>query len=111
MVGALQDVLSLRSMPRGGASAKRVTDRFALSNDSLGCFIAQECQLAPAYFTNKTELLEAFNEFADSHGFASDNAVWFFRKLLDRFPYLSQGRRNGERVIVGIQLKNTPKAG
>ncbi len=105
MVGALQDVLSLRSMPRGGASAKRVTDRFALSNDSLGCFIKQECQLDPAYFTNKTELLEAFNEFADSHGFSSDNSVWFFRKLFERFPHLSQGRRNGPRVIVGIQLK------
>jgi putative DNA primase/helicase len=111
MAIALQDVLSLRDMPRGGASAKRVTDRFALSNDSLGCFVKQECQLDPAQYAIKSDLLEAFNEFADSHGFASDNSVWFFRKLLDRFPHLTQSRRNGLRVIAGIYLKTDPKAG
>jgi P4 family phage/plasmid primase-like protien len=111
MVEALQAVLGLRDMPRGGASAKRVTDRFALSNDSLGCFVKQECQLDPAQFAVKSDLLEAFNEFADSHGFASDNSVWFFRKLLDRFPHLAQSRRNGLRVIVGIHLKSAPITG
>jgi P4 family phage/plasmid primase-like protien len=111
MAAALQDVMGLRNMPRGGASAKRVTDRFALSNDSLGCFVHQECQLDPASIVIKSELLEAFNEFADSHGFASDNAVWFFRKLLDRFPHLTQSRRNGLRVIVGINLKSGSNAG
>lgn len=105
MVEALQDVLGLRNMPRGGASAKRVTDRFALSNDSLGCFVKQECELDPARYVLKSDLLEAFNEFADSHGFASDNAVWFFRKLLDRFPHLTQSRSGGQRVIAGIFLK------
>jgi P4 family phage/plasmid primase-like protien len=111
MVGALQDVLSLRSMPRGGASAKRVTDRFALSNDSLGCFVKQECELDPTQYAIKSDLLDAFNEFADSHGFAADNNVWFFRKLLDRFPHLSQCRRHGLRVIAGIYLKSTSEAG
>ena len=111
MVTSLQDVLGLRDMPRGGVSAKRVTDRFALSNDSLGCFVKLECHLDPARYVLKSDLLEAFNEFADSHGFSSDNSVWFFRKLLDRFPHLTQGRRAGMRVIVGIDLKNTPKAG
>jgi P4 family phage/plasmid primase-like protien len=104
MVGALREVLGLRSMPRGGASAKRVTDRFALSNDSLGCFITTECKLAPAGFTPRDELLGAFNEFADSHGFSADNAVWFFRKLFDRFPHLTTGKRGGVRSIIGITL-------
>jgi P4 family phage/plasmid primase-like protien len=111
MVGALQDVLSLRSMPRGGASAKRVTDRFALSNDSLGCFVKQECELDPTQYAIKSDLLAEFNEFAVSHGFAADNNVWFFRKLLDRFPHLSQCRRHGLRVIAGIYLKSTSEAG
>jgi P4 family phage/plasmid primase-like protien len=106
MAEALQDVLSLRDMPRGGASAKRVTDRFALSNDSLGCFIKQECQLDPSAFTPREELLGAFNEFADKHGFSSDNNVWFFRKLFDRFPHLQSGKRNNIRSILGITLKS-----
>ena len=111
MAEALQDVIGLRNMPRGGASAKRVTDRFALSNDSLGCFVKQECELDPARHVLKSDLLEAFNEFADSHGFSADNNVWFFRKLQDRFPHLTQSRRNGLRVIAGIQLKTGPNAG
>jgi putative DNA primase/helicase len=111
MVDALQEVLGLRDMPRGGASAKRVTDRFALSNDSLGCFVKQECQLDPANYVSKTTLLDAFNEYAEDHGFASDNCVWFFRKLLDRFPHLTQSRRPSGRVILGISLKSTLNAG
>ena len=106
MVEALQEVLSLRDMPRGGASAKRVTDRFALSNDSLGRFITTECTLDPHGFTPRDELLATFNEFADSHGFSADNAVWFFRKLFDRFPHLTSGKRNGLRSIIGITLKS-----
>jgi hypothetical protein len=107
MAEALQDVLALRNMPRGGASAKRVTDRFALSNDSLGCFIATECTLEPAGWTGREELITAFNEFADSHGFSADNAVWFFRKLFDRFPHLTDKKRAGIRGIAGITLKTT----
>lgn len=111
MVAALQEVLGLRAMPRGGASAKRVTNRFALSNDSLGCFIATECELDPTRYTGRDELLAAFNDFADSHGFSADNAVWFFRKLFDRFPHLTQGKRAGVRSILGIVLKSTLPAG
>jgi hypothetical protein len=111
MVGALQAVLGLRAMPRGGASAKRVTSRFALSNDSLGCFIATECELVPSGFTGREELIAAFNEFADGHGFSADNAVWFFRKLFDRFPHLTAGKRAGVRSILGIVLKSTQRAG
>jgi P4 family phage/plasmid primase-like protien len=111
MTEALQAVLGMRDMPRGGASAKRVTDRFALSNDSLGCFVKQECVFDPAQFAIKSDLLDAFNEFADSHGFAADNSVWFFRKLLDRFPHLSQSRKGGLRVILGIHLKSDPNYG
>ena len=107
MAEALQDVLALRNMPRGGASAKRVTDRFALSNDSLGCFIATECTLEPAGWTGREELITAFNEFADSHGFSADNAVWFFRKLFDRLPHLTDKKRAGIRGIAGITLKTT----
>lgn len=104
MAGALQDVLGLRKMPWGGASAKRVTDRFALSNDSLGCFIAKECTLEPAGWTGREELLAAFNEFAESHGFSADNNVWFFRKLFDRFPHLTVKKRAGVKGIVGLTL-------
>jgi len=111
MVEALQDVLALQGMPWGGASAKRVTDRFALSNDSLGCFIAKECTLDPAGFTPREELLAAFNEFADSHGFSADNAYEFFRKLFDRFPHLTAKKRGGVRSIVGITLKADFRAG
>jgi P4 family phage/plasmid primase-like protien len=110
MANALQDVLGLRDMPRGGASAKRVTDRFALSNDSLGCFIATECTLEPAGWTGREELLAAFNEFADSHGFAADNSTWFFRKLYDRFPHLTNKKRVGIRGIIGLTL-NTEISG
>jgi putative DNA primase/helicase len=105
MVEALQAVLGLRDMPRGGASAKRVTDRFALSNDALGCFIGKECTLQQAGWTPREELLAAFNEFADSHGFSADNAAWFYRKLFDRFSYLSGSKRGGIRGIAGISLK------
>ncbi len=111
MVGALQDVICLRDMPRGGASAKQVTDRFALSNDSLGCFLKQECTLEPAGWTGRTELLGAFDEFAYSHGFSSDNSVWFFRKLFDRFPHLTDRKRKGVRGIAGITLNPTNREG
>jgi len=111
MAEALKDVLSLRDMPRGGASAKRVTDRFALSNDSLGCFIATECTLEPAGWTGREDLLAAFNEFADSHGFSADNAAWFFRKLFDRFPHLANKKRAGIRGIIGLTLKTGNREG
>ncbi|NQW99675.1 hypothetical protein HQ447_03380 [bacterium] len=107
MAEALQVVLGLRVMPPGGASAKRVTDRFALSNDSLGCFIATECALEPAGWTGREQLLGAFNEFADSHGFSADNAAWFFRKLFDRFPHFTRQKRMGIRGILGISIKTS----
>ncbi len=111
MVEALREVLAMQDMPRGGASAKRVTDRFALSNDSLGCFIGAQCELNPAKHAPREELLAAFNEFADSHGFSADNHVWFFRKLFDRYPHLSAGKRAGLRSIIGITLKSAERAG
>jgi len=111
MAEALQDVLGLRNMPRGGASAKRVTDRFALSNDSLGCFVKQECAVDPAGWAPRGELLGGFNEFADSHGFSADNASWFFRKLFDRFPHLTDKKRGGVRGINGITINPNFRAG
>ena len=104
MVEAMQDVLALRGMPWGGANAKMVSDRFTLTNDSLGCFIATECTLDPAGHTPREELIDAFNEFADSHGFSADNASWFFRKLFDRFPNLKGKKRLNVRGVAGITL-------
>jgi P4 family phage/plasmid primase-like protien len=102
MVDALQEVLGLREMPRGGASAKLVTDRFKLSNDSLGEFVKNECELDPKGWTPRTTLIAGFNDFAESHGFSADNAVWFFRKLFDRYPHLAERKRGQVRGIAGI---------
>ena len=111
MALALQDVLALRQLPIGGASAKRVTDRFALSNDALGCFITSECEMDAATHIGRDELLGAFNEFADSHGFSPDNHVWFFRKLFDRYSHLKSAKRGGIRSIIGINLKSPSREG
>lgn len=106
MVEALQDVLSLGAMPSGGAASREVVERFAVTNDSLGCFIASECVLDPSGFVPKEQLLKAFNAFAANHGLATDNAVWFARKLLSQYPQLKSGKRDGRQSFLGIALKH-----
>lgn len=108
MVCGLQRLMTLEEIPLGGPESKRVHEGFQVANDPIGSFIARHCHLDPEGQTRKDSLKANYDEFCQRHGFASTIADWFFRRLFERFPCLSETRNqvNGERVryISGLAL-------
>lgn len=110
MLDGLQRLLTLPEIPLGGAESRAVHERFKVSNDPLGAFVAQFCQFDAESRTTKDELRSTFNGFCETHGLPVEFDVWFFKRLYERYPNLreTQTRRGTERVrcVAGITLKN-----
>jgi P4 family phage/plasmid primase-like protien len=109
MLAGLQRLLTVREIPLGGSESQSVHARFKVSNDPLGTFVAQQCQLAPDAREPKAALQSAFNQFCETHGLPVELGDWFFKRLYERFTNLKEIRPAiaGERVrcVAGIKLK------
>jgi putative DNA primase/helicase len=104
----LSRLLSLREMPLGGAESKRVHDRFAVSNDPLGTFIASRCRIDCTASTLKERFKTALGEYYAANAIPCEDSVWIFRQLWDRFPQVREAQEtHGDkrvRVIKGVSL-------
>lgn len=109
MLAGLQRLLTVREIPLGGSESQSVHARFKVSNDPLGTFVAQHCQLVPDGREPKAALQSTFNSFCETHGLPVELGDWFFKRLYERFTNLKEIRAGstGERVrcIAGIKLK------
>ena len=110
MLEGLKTLLPMRSIDYGSVQSEEVQNRFRISNDPLGVFVADHCVLDQGESVRKEKLRVAFQAFCETHELNLDSSTWFFRKLYERFPELkdSQKRSDGVKVrcIQGLKLKN-----
>jgi P4 family phage/plasmid primase-like protien len=104
----LSRLLSLREMPLGGAESKATHERFAVSNDPIGTFIATRCRFDCAAHVSKEHFQAALVEYCEANAITCDDTRWIFRQLWDRYPQLKDARlTDGDsriRVIKGLVL-------
>ncbi len=109
IVDGLQVILQGVTAPMGGPQSVDVLNRFELSNDPVGCFVRDNCILAPELKTPKDQIITAFSHFLDAHQFSHRTREYFFRALYERNPAIlvHRDRTGGEtkHVLLGIGLK------
>jgi P4 family phage/plasmid primase-like protien len=111
LVRHAHDLLSGAQITPQGKYGQQVSQRFGVSNDPVGQFIAQYCERGADCYCAKNDLYEAFTEFRDAHGISDKfEANAFFRRLYDRYQDIHDGKQRRvdgtrRRVITGISLK------
>ena len=109
MLRGLQALLERGEMPQGGEHSRAVHDRFRLSNDPVGSFVAQKCRLGFDQETDKDVLKDAYDEFVKSCQLPSGCSEWFFKGLCERYTDIKETkvRQGGDRVrrMRGIALQ------
>jgi putative DNA primase/helicase len=108
-LAGLVELLSVSHIPVGGQHSREVHERFRISNDPVGAFVAARCRLAPGAQTTKEALRGAFRDFCEEHDLPTGLDAWFLRALYERWPTLREVRPRDEdgtrsRVILGVQL-------
>lgn len=105
----LQGLLLLPSIPVGGRHSREVHDRFKVSNDPVGAFVANRCHLDADVSVSKESLRNAYRDFCEEYELPTGAGDWFLRVLYERWTQIAQVRaRDGEKrcqMIKGICLK------
>lgn len=105
----LQQLFFTSEIPRGGVESRAVHERFKVSNDPVGSFVATHCELAPDARIGTDTLRSAYAEFTTENGLPGTCGDWFLRALFERFTTLKEirPRVNGERrrMVQGLWLK------
>lgn len=111
-----------KEMPHGGKNSRSLLGVFAASNDPVGRFVADCCQLHIGGEVNKKVLFAGFVEWCNANGIVTnpDDSSYFFRMLRSRFPQFRYIRRKhggkhreGEdpedtRMVIGIRIPKNP---
>jgi len=108
LVDGLQAILQGIPAPMGSDPSLAVLKRFELSNDPVGCFIKEHCELIPEWEEAKDHVIEAFTQFLDSHQFPHRTREYFFRAMYERNPQITVKRKKGQKpdyYLAGIRLK------
>jgi putative DNA primase/helicase len=110
LVRRAQELLAGRAITRPGKWGRETAERFAVTNDPVGEFVARYCNLGSNLTCEKEHLYNAFEEFRDQFGISDKlDGKWFFRTLYDRFPEVKQRKvrtcDGRTRIIEGINLK------
>jgi len=107
-------LLAKNLIPHGGAASEQTRQRFAITNDPIGSFVAAECVLDPSDWTAKETLINRYVEYLSQIGLPQTMGDSFFKFLYDRYPNLKakragSGRGDNQRaqVIAGIGLKES----
>lgn len=109
LIDGLQAILQGISAPMGSDSSLAVLKRFELSNDPVGCFIKEHCELKPECEEAKDHVIEAFTQFLDSHQFPHRTREYFFRAMYERNPQITVKRKKNQKpeyYLAGIRLKD-----
>jgi len=111
LVRRAQELLGGRPIAKPGQWGKETAERFAVTNDPIGEFVARHCVAGSNLSCEKAHLLSAFEEFRERFGLSDKlDERSFFKILYDRFPTIKQRKiRIGDgrsRIIVGITLKD-----
>jgi P4 family phage/plasmid primase-like protien len=111
MVEGLQWLLTLDEIPMGSDESAKIHARFKITNDPLGAFVNQRCELATQNMVSKKAIGDAYLEFCEANGFSASLGPHFFKMLYDRFPGLEEAmprEEDGRRVrsLRGICLKS-----
>ena len=98
-------------IPLGSIASKVTSDRFQVTNDPLGTFVARRCVLDPSRKSEKQALRDRYIDFLKTYGLPEPLGEMFFRMLYDRFPAVKEGGRttiNGVRqhMVTGIEPKD-----
>lgn len=109
MLQGLRGLLQISEIPLGSQNSREVHARFRVSNDPVGSFVQERCVVAVDARERKEYLAQAFSDYCQTYGIPADYQDWFFRRLYERFPALteSQPKIGAERVRVvrGMALK------
>lgn len=110
LVYRAQELLAGRPLREPGKFGLETSQRFAISNDPMGQFVARACILGPQHRCAKSIIADAFANFRLQHGISDkfDDGV-FFRELYNRFPSVQSVRiKEGDNrtyILVGITLR------
>ena len=109
MLEGLVELMSLRTIPQGGADSQAVLQRFRVSNDPIGAFLTQRCELGVKEKVKKDLIFQAFTEFCEDNGFSDMFRDMFIRKLLERCSGVKSKRKtegaDRTHYLVGIGLR------
>jgi phage/plasmid-associated DNA primase len=92
MLAGLSELLQIPLIPHGGRESRLVLDRFAVSNDPVGAFVAARCQLAPSVSVPKDALREAYVDFCEECGMPDTLGDWFFKSMYERWPMVKDSK-------------------
>lgn len=112
LVYRAQALLGGRALSQPGTFGRETVQRFAVSNDPIGQFVARRCVLGPDLECGKETMAIAFETFRLHNGISEKFDVsMFFRTLYDRFHSVGSKRvrtDNGCRtyVLAGIALRD-----
>ncbi len=109
MIEGLRRLMTLREIPLGGDESREVHDRFRTSNDPIGTFVRECCELDVEGRAQKEHLHAAFVEFCGEKNLHAELPNHFLRRLYERFPQIrgAKARLGDERVpiLTGIRIK------
>ena len=108
MLEGLTELLQEGAMPRGGKSSEQLLNVFSKSNDPVGRFVDECCELSVTGEVNKDVLVAGFTEWCHVNGIvmASDRIEsYFYKTLKNRFPQLKHTRRRNTRKGYSERLR------
>lgn len=111
LVRRASELIKGRPLANPSRWGAETAERFSISNDPVGQFVARCCTLGPKLSCPKAHLYSDFEAFREQFGISNKlDEGWFFRNLYERFPDVKQTklRTNDGRVpaINGIDLKD-----
>ena len=108
-----QKLIALSAIPEGGEKSQSVKRVFAISNDPIGCFVREGCEIGSEYEVGKDELVDAYTAYCDSNNLVPAAGNIFLRSLYERVPTIVSKRvtREGIRVqmVSGLRLIEGPE--
>jgi P4 family phage/plasmid primase-like protien len=110
LVRRAHDLLSGTPISEQGKYGQEIARRFQISNDPMGQFVGQSCELCADKWCAKTDLVTAFDDFRDRNAIPMGfDANVFFRNMYDRFQGLKEAQKTVDgfrtRIVKGIFVK------
>jgi len=114
MVDGLIKLQSSGAIPLGGTDSQAVAAKFAISNDPVGYFVKNCCEMDATAKEFKSDIEAAYGNFLEEQGLHRDKMLtWFFRRLYERFSDVkpvrsreSAASKEVVRFVRGLRLKS-----
>lgn len=96
MLSRLQALLSMATMPTGGASSRSIKEAFSLANAPIETFVERHCELGPDHTTPRSDVQEAFANFVHTHDLHTGYTKGFIKRLKEKFACVQNYRPRAE---------------